>query len=152
MLLDQRSLLSPLPVRISLEYTAHRGPPPSPPELFRLSSVRSLTITDHIFGYTHRLLRALSTPRDLEDGSREWPWPSLVEVTVESLDSISMILRHMVKLRTEAASLQREIRGRKKIATLERLEVGADTFTPEELEAIRAVLGNVAVVIARDTQ
>ncbi|KAG8999583.1 hypothetical protein FRB94_006095 [Tulasnella sp. JGI-2019a] len=111
----------------------------------RLSSVRSLTITDY-YGYTNRLVEALSIPVDLGDGGHKWLWPNLQEVTVTAFNGPSMILLHMVKTRTEAALRQKESRALDEIATLLRLEVEAGVSIIEEFEAFRAILGDIAVM------
>ncbi|KAG9000113.1 hypothetical protein FRB94_002081 [Tulasnella sp. JGI-2019a] len=151
MLLNRRSSPFPLPIHVQLEYTDR--PPTPPPDLLQLSSVQSLTITDRILGYARYLTKALSVPRDLENGGSGWPWPSLRKVTIRSLDdSSSATLLHMVKTRAEAALRQQAAGDINAIAMLERLEVGGNLFTIEEVEVIGAILGRALVItpVAKD--
>ncbi|KAG9020228.1 hypothetical protein FRB95_004804 [Tulasnella sp. JGI-2019a] len=139
--------LSPIPIDVHLEYAnyARRGSPPSSADLLQLSSVRSLTITDY-YGYTNCLVEALSTPTDLGGGSHRCLWPNLQGVTITAFNGSPMILLHMVKIRTEAALLQKESGALGEIATLSRFEVEGGALTAEEFEAFRAILGEAAVM------
>ncbi|KAG8988300.1 hypothetical protein FRB94_003393 [Tulasnella sp. JGI-2019a] len=139
-------LLSPIPVDVHLEYRLQRSLSPSPSDLLRLSSVRSLTIAD-LYGYTNKLAESLSVPKDLEDGSDGWLWPGLREVTIRDFDGPSATLLHMVKTRTDAAIRQKGTSSMSEIAMLEKLEVRAGVFAVEEFEVIQAVLGDASVIL-----
>ncbi|KAG8988305.1 hypothetical protein FRB94_003388 [Tulasnella sp. JGI-2019a] len=143
-LLAQRPPLSLIHINIHLEYKILRDPRPSPSDLLRLSGVRSLTITD-LRGYVTSLVEALSIPRSLENETDRWPWPSLREVTVKTF-RCSRALLHMVTARTEAALPRQGTVEADDISMLEKLEIGREVFTVKEFEAVRAVLGDAAVM------
>ncbi|KAG8988288.1 hypothetical protein FRB94_014747 [Tulasnella sp. JGI-2019a] len=145
-LLVRRPPLSPLPIDVHLQYSQPLRPPPSPSDLLRLSNVQSLTISDSSGFTTNQLVVALSTPRDLEDGSNGWMWPGLREMNVEAFNDPMRSLFHMVKMRTEAALRQKEAKETSGVAILERLEVGKDVFSAEEFEAVRTALGHAVVM------
>ncbi|KAG8988311.1 hypothetical protein FRB94_003382 [Tulasnella sp. JGI-2019a] len=134
------------PVHIHLKYSPNRGPQPAPSYLFRISSTYSLTISDP-YGCTNSLIEALSIPRDLDNGSNRWPWPRLRVVTIRAFLGPSTVLLHMIKTRTEAALRQKGTGRVRGIKMLRRLEVEVDVFTVEEFEAIRAVIGDVAIMM-----
>ncbi|KAG9029261.1 hypothetical protein FRB95_005535 [Tulasnella sp. JGI-2019a] len=145
-LLVRRPPLSPIPVDVQLNYTARWGSSsPSTDDLLRLSNVRSLTITD-TYGCTVRLLNALSIPTPPSDGCDRWLWPSLRKVNVSAFRGPSTVLLNMIKTRAEAALRRKKTGGMDGIVMLKKLEVGEDVFTFEEFEAVRAVLGNAAVM------
>ncbi|KAG8984756.1 hypothetical protein FRB93_006334 [Tulasnella sp. JGI-2019a] len=140
-LLARRPLI---PIDIDIEY---QGRPPSPSDLVHLSGVRSLTIMDPCC-YTKQLINALSIPRDLEDGSNGWPWPSLRPLAVKAFKRSSETFLHMVKTRTEAvaATHQRGSTGMNELVMLERFEVKHSLFTKDEFESVKAILGDAAFI------
>ncbi|KAG8993367.1 hypothetical protein FRB94_010821 [Tulasnella sp. JGI-2019a] len=136
-----------IPIDLHLDYKYYGGSLPSPSNLFQLSSVQSLTITDG-HGVIMPLIEALSIPGDLGGGSDKWMWPSLREVTIWRFSSPSTTLLHMIKARKEAALGKEETGNGDGIVMLGMLVVGEDVFTVEEFEAFRAVLGDVAGMVS----
>ncbi|KAG8986274.1 hypothetical protein FRB93_005368 [Tulasnella sp. JGI-2019a] len=142
-LLVRRPPILPIPIDIDLDYSGHTDSPSSPTSLLQLSNVRSLKIADP-HGHTNRLLEALSSPRD--DSNDQWLWPGLVEVTVTTFTCPSTILLRMAEARAEAALRQDGAGNVGKIVKLGRFQAERGVFTETQFEAVRAVLGDVAVL------
>ncbi|KAG8868425.1 histone methyltransferase set1 [Tulasnella sp. 331] len=101
----RRSVLSPIPIDVHIDYPTVWVSPVTALDLSRLSSVRSLTITDSDTRI-QPLIEQLEAPMDFLDG--KWMWPDLVEVTLNNnVETLRLLLLRMVKKR-QMASLLRE--------------------------------------------